>query len=429
MVSKISSKSLWIGLVSGIMILAIFSAGGAKAQPEVEWPVIDFQEIATGLDYPVHLTAAGDGSRRLFIVEQPGRILIYNNGLVSPPFLDIRDRVRSPRSGGGTEEGLLSVAFPPGFGSTKDHFYVYYTNLAGDNQVSRFSLSTIPEQANPESEELILYLDHPTYSNHNGGQLAFGADGYLYVGTGDGGGGGDPSDNAQNPASLLGKILRIDVEPDTPPVITPLHQIFLPLLSQGSHTSPKAYRIPPTNPFVGLSGYRPEIWALGLRNPWRFSFDTTTGDLFIGDVGQNEWEEINYQPAESPGGENYGWDVMEGKQCYLDLPCDPGEFVLPLFDYPHTSDNCSVTAGHLYRGLEYPGLQGIYFFADFCSGRIWGIQKSAADWLVHEFTSGAFVYGISSFGLDESGELYLVYRRADIGSIYRVQEVTPQVAP
>jgi glucose/arabinose dehydrogenase len=419
------SIPIWIGVLIGATLLVIISSSIATAKPEIAIPSIDFQETVSELDYPVHLTHAGDGSGRLFIVEQPGQILVDHNGLVGIPLLDIRDRVRSPRTGGGTEEGLLSVAFPPGFGSTKDHFYVYYTNNAGDNQVSRFSLSTIPEQADPASEELILYLDHPDQSNHNGGQLAFGPDGYLYIGTGDGGGGGDPHDNAQDPASLLGKLLRIDVEMEAQPVFTTNNQIYLPFASQGIATSPLAYRIPPTNPFVGLAGYRPEIWALGLRNPWRFSFDISTGDLFIGDVGQSQLEEIDYQPAGSPGGENYGWNLMEGSECYLNLPCDPTQYVLPVYDYSHTSDNCSVSAGQVYRGTDYPALQGIFFFADFCSGRIWGMQYNGTGWDVQELASGEFIYGISSFGLDENGELYLVYRREDQGAIYRILQSNP----
>jgi glucose/arabinose dehydrogenase len=409
----------------GAALFGLLTTRSVTAKPEIEIPAIDFQETVSGLDYPVHLTHAGDGSGRLFIVEQPGRILIYNNGLVSLPFLDIRDRVRSPRTDDGNEEGLLSMAFPPGFGSTKDYFYVYYTNNAGDNQVSRFSLSAIPEQADPTSEELILYLDHPDQSNHNGGQLAFGPDGYLYIGTGDGGGGGDPDNNAQNPASLLGKLLRIDVEMEAQPVFTATHQVFLPLAPLGTATSPMAYRIPPTNPFVGLADYRPEIWALGLRNPWRFSFDLSTGDLFIGDVGQTELEEIDFQPAASSGGENYGWDLMEGSECYLNLPCDPTQYVLPVYDYSHTGDNCSVSAGQVYRGTQYTALQGVFFFADFCSGRIWGMENNGTGWDVQELASGEFINGISSFGLDENGELYLVYHRADEGAIYRVVQSNP----
>ena len=425
MIRRLFRLSLLLFVLIGITMLAVITSGEVNAQPEVDWPTIDFQETITGLDYPVHLTHAGDGSGRLYIVEQPGQILIYHNGLISLPFLDIRDRVRSPRSGGTAEEGLLSVAFPPGFGSTNYHFYVYYTNNAGDNQVSRFSLGTIPEQADPASEEVILYLAHPGQTNHNGGQLVFGPDGYLYIGTGDGGGGGDPHDNAQNPASFLGKLLRIDVEMDVKPDFTPTHQVFFPVASQGNPSVPKVYWIPDDNPFIGLPGYLPEIWALGLRNPWRFSFDTSTGDLFIGDVGQNDWEEVDFQLADSPGGENYGWNIMEGEHCYLDLPCDPTGLVLPVYNYPHPGDNCSVTAGHVYRGLDYPGMQGIFFFADYCSGRIWGMQNSAAGWETKELASGMFTYGISSFGLDESGELYLVHRQADVGAIYKIVQPNP----
>lgn len=427
MIRRLVGLSVLLIFLSSITFLWFEGDIQAHATSEADLPDIDFQEIASGLDYPVHVTHAGDGSGRLFIVEQPGQILIYHNGLAVNPFLDIRDRVRSPRSTGGTEEGLLSVAFPPGFGITKDYFYVYYTNMAGDNQVSRFRLSTVPEQADPASEEIILYFDHPSNTNHNGGQLAFGSDGFLYIGTGDGGGSGDPDNNAQDPASLLGKILRIDVEMEATPSFTATHQIFLPLASQGISTSPITYRIPSTNPFVGISDYRPEIWALGLRNPWRFSFDTLTGDIFIGDVGQNLWEEIDYQPGDSPGGENYGWDVMEGKQCYLNLPCDPTGFVLPVFDYQHTdtNGNCSVSAGHIYRGAVYPDLQGIYFFADFCSGRIWGMQNNGGVWDVQELASGEFIFGVSSFGQDESGEIYMVYRRPEEGAVYRLLQANP----
>jgi glucose/arabinose dehydrogenase len=197
-----------------------------SAQGNADWPVLSFQEIASNLDYPVHIAHAGDGSGRLFIVEQPGSIRIYqSNSLLPEAFLDIQDKVRSPSSGGGSEEGLLSVAFPPSYGSSKDHFYVYYTNLSGNNQVSRFSLSNDPNRADPGSEQLVIYFDHPVNTNHNGGQLSFGPDGYLYIGTGDGGGGGDPFENAQDPASLLGKILRIDVDMEPEPGFDPVFQL------------------------------------------------------------------------------------------------------------------------------------------------------------------------------------------------------------
>ena len=412
--------------------LSLFIAIGLGAfQPKVsashqaEFPDITFQEVVSGLTYPVHLTNAGDGSGRLFIVEQGGKILIYKNTLLNQPFLDISDRVRSPLTGGGNEEGLLSVAFPPGFGLKVNHFYVYYTNLKGDNQVSRFNLSQNPDLADVNSEKAILYLDHPTYSNHNGGQIAFGPDGYLYIGTGDGGGSGDPFENAQNPASLLGKLLRIDVEIETALTFTSTQKIFLPLVSQGiPNTAPLQYRIPETNPFVGVSGYREEIWALGLRNPWRFSFDRASGDLFIGDVGQNLREEVDFQPFQSSGGENYGWDIMEGSMCYLDPACIPTGLTLPVYDYPHVDQNCSITGGYIYRGADFAGMQGIYFFADFCSGKVWGMRFNGLTWDVQELAQQDF--GIASFGEDESGELYLVFRGQTDGAIFQIVQATPR---
>ncbi|MGW8249674.1 MAG: PQQ-dependent sugar dehydrogenase, partial [Anaerolineales bacterium] len=310
-------------------------------------------------------------------------------------------------------------------GSTKNHFYVYYTNNAGDNRVSRFTLSSDPDKADPTSEELVIYFDHPVNTNHNGGQMAFGPDGYLYIGTGDGGGGGDPSGNAQDPGSLLGKILRIDVEFDLEPVFTATHQIYLPAIPQGNpNSTPLAYRIPDSNPFVGMPGYREEIWALGLRNPWRFSFDRPTNDLYIRDVGQSAREEVDFQPASSGGGENYGWNIMEGNVCYPSggTSCDMTGLTLPIFDYSH-DDGCSITGGFVYRGGDFPLMQGIYFFGDFCSGNIWGIQDSASGWDVQLLTGAP--YRISSFGEDQAGELYLLDRQADTGRVFRVLQTNP----
>ncbi len=321
-------------------------------QPDADWPALSFDEVVGNLDFPVYVADAGDGSGRLFIVEQKGVIRIFHNGLLIDAFLDIADRVRSPQSGGGAEEGLLSIAFPPGYGSLTDHFYVYYTNNFGDNRVSRFQLSSNPDIADPGSEELIIYFDHPVNANHNGGQLVFGPDGYLYIGTGDGGAAGDPHDNAQNPLSLLGKLLRIDVEAGSPPPFDASHWIYIPQAFRGQDGGqpPRAYRIPPDNPFFGMEGYREEIWALGLRNPWRFSFDRLKGDLYIGDVGQNNWEEVDFQPASSTGGENYGWDNWEANACF-EGPCNnPSGFVFPIFDYPHDyppNGNCSISGGYV----------------------------------------------------------------------------------
>jgi glucose/arabinose dehydrogenase len=345
----------------------------------------------------VHITNAGDGSGRLFVVEQAGRIRIIHNGVILSVFLDITDRVRSPFSGGGGEEGLLSVAFPPGYGSGKDHFYVYYTRTDGNNQVSRFSLGEDPLIADPNSEEIILTINHPTYQNHNGGQIIFGKDGFLYIGTGDGGGGGDPDQNAQDPSSLLGKLLRIDVEAGVIP-----------------------YKIPSSNPFVGLPGHQEEIWALGLRNPWRFSTDRQNGDLYINDVGQSSWEEINQQPGNNTGGTNYGWNILEGFDCYGASSCDDTGMTYPVYIYPtHVDGTCSITGGFVYRGQDYPELFGIYFYADYCNGKIWGLRNQNGNWDNHQFLDTP--YSISTFGEDEEGNLYFADRST--GKIYQIQAI------
>ena len=322
----------------------------------LSWPTISLNPVVGGLTQPTSITHAGDNSARIFITEQPGRIrIIKNDALQTTPFLDITGRI-----GSGGERGLLSVAFPPGYGSLKNHFYVFYTNPVGTLVIARYRPTTNPDAADPSSEEIILTIDHPTFGNHNGGQLQFGPDGYLYIGTGDGGGGGDPFGNAQNPAVLLGKLLRIDVE---------------------SAITPSTYSIPATNPYVGTPGYRGEIWALGLRNPWRFSFDRETGDLYLGDVGQDLWEEVNFQPANSGGGENYGWNILEGLHCFDPaVGCImPLRYSPPVAEYVHSSD-CSITGGYVYRGPGNPAMQGIYFYGDICSGKIRGLQNFNGNW-------------------------------------------------
>jgi glucose/arabinose dehydrogenase len=374
------------------------NAAPVTAKPEGEWPSVSLQEIiSAGLVKPVHITHAGDGSWRLFIVEQDGRIRIYQNGaLLATPFLNIGDRVRST----GDEEGLLSVAFPPDY-ATKRYFYVYYVNNPGDLVIARFHVpAATPNQANPHSEQILLTIPHPGFSNHNGGQLAFGQDGYLYIGTGDGGGGGDPNNNGQNPATLLGKMLRLDVESPA-----------------GSAT----YLVPSTNPFVGNPAVQDEIWALGLRNPWRFSFDRATGALYIADVGQNQLEEINVQAASSAGGENYGWRCYEGTLPYNTTGCGPqSQYTFPVYEYGRAL-GCSVTGGHVYRGAAHSALSGIYLYTDYCSGRIWGLRQGTNVWENHEFLAAGF--GISSFGEDEAGEIYAANRSN--GRIYRLAGPTP----
>jgi len=335
----------------------------------------------------VHVTHAGDGSGRIFVVEQAGRIRILDNGVVLPtPFLDIASRVASAG-----EQGLLSVAFPPGY-PAKRYFYVYYTPVPGDNTVvARYRATADNNIADNTSETIVLRVPQP-FGNHNGGQLAFGPDGYLYIGKGDGGGGGDPLNSGQRTDTLLGKILRVDVE-------------------SGAAT----YAIPPDNPFVGIAGILPEIWAVGMRNPWRFSFDRGTGDLYIGDVGQGNFEEIDFQPAGSAGGQNYGWNLMEGDSCYPPgtVVCDRNGLALPVFVYSHAL-GCSVTGGHVYRGSAIPSLQGVYLFGDLCTGRIWGIRKNGAAW-DNAVLSDNTGLTITTFGEDESGNVYVVnYANGDL---------------
>ena len=370
------------------------------AQGSITWPEISLSLHASGLNQPVHITHAGDGTGRLFVVERSGLIrIVKGEVLLGTPFLDIAARVGDQDS----EQGLLSVAFPPDY-SSQGIFYVYYTDNSGDTVVARYQVTPDPDVADSGSEEIILTIEQP-YTNHNGGQLAFGPnDGYLYIATGDGGSGGDPQNNAQNPASLLGKLLRIDVEPTQ--AISANHSVYLPILFTGNGPTEVhgSYKIPSDNPYTQTSGYRGEIWALGLRNPWRFSFDRQTGDLYVGDVGQGSYEEIDYQPASSSGGENYGWRIMEGFHCYNAGACDTSGLVLPVVEYDH-SLGCSVTGGLVYRGGDYPDMQGVYFYADYCSGRIWGLKHDGATW------QGALLletsHRIASFGEDEAGNLYL----------------------
>ncbi|MER3418866.1 MAG: glucose dehydrogenase, partial [Chloroflexota bacterium] len=353
---------------------------------------LTLEPLVRGLTAPLFVTGAGDGSGSLFVVEQAGRIRIVRAGrLLATPFLDIADRVRS-----GGEQGLLGLAFHPGFGPAEDRFYVNYTDRAGDTVVSEFRRSADPDRADPATERVLLRIDQP-FANHNGGMLAFGPDGYLYVGTGDGGSAGDPFDSGQRLDTLLGKLLRIDPEPGP--------------------AGP--YTVPPDNPFVGSAGARGEIWAYGLRNPWRFSFDRRTGQLWIADVGQDRYEEVDRAPEGLGRGANYGWARMEGRHCYPSgESCGGGSsgFVLPVAEYGH-DQGCSVTGGYVYRGTAFPALGGVYLFGDYCSGRIWGLASGGPDEQapVLLLRSGR---SISSFGEDDAGELYLT-DLAD-GSVWRV---------
>ncbi len=346
-----------------------------------------WQLTVAGLDKPEGLVNAGDGSGRLFIIEQAGlvRILILKEGILLPtPFLDLTSKVSCCG-----EKGLLGLAFHPKY-LENGYFYVDYTENVNNQLytvISRFSVSADdPEQADPTSEMRLLYIEQP-YQNHNGGQLQFGPEGYLYIGMGDGGSAGDPLGNGQSLQTMLGKILRIDVDSSEP------------------------YAIPPENPFANEGGVR-EIWLYGLRNPWRFSFDKLTGDVYIGDVGQDAWEEIDYLPMGNAGGENLGWNYYEGNHPYRGSPPLDAAFVMPVSEYGHDLGD-SVTGGYVYRGSDLPAWQGVYLYGDFSSGRVWGLlHLPDGGW------QNALVFdtnaNISSFGVDEDGEIYLVDYRGNI---------------
>ena len=352
--------------------------------------------VADGLNSPLFVTAPPLDPRRVFIVERPGKVLVLENGVLLPQaFLDVSARVwQADRFT--SERGLLGLAFHPDFESN-GRFFVYYTNLSGNNVIARYDVTADPNDADEDSEKILLTLNHPTYANHNGGQLAFGPDGFLYVGTGDGGGAGDPFANGQSETTLLGKLLRLDVNVDDPPY----------------------YRTPPTNPHTDATPPFDLIWARGLRNPWRFSFDRQTRELYIGDVGQDDWEEIDVQPADSAGGENYGWRVFEGDHCFNPAPLpacpDPATgFTFPVLEYDHSNGNCSITGGFVYRGCALPDLRGTYFFADYCSAFIRGFRYTNGtladerDWTADLAPlSGGPIDHISSFGEDARGELYV----------------------
>ncbi len=373
---------------------------------------LDLETIATGFTRPVAIRHAGDGSQRLFVIEQAGKIRIVDGGQVlATPFLDIVDLVQDA----GNEEGLLGLAFHPQF-ADNGYFFVNYTHdppTGGKDRtvVARYTVSASdPNLADPASAATLLEIEQD-FSNHNGGNILFGPDGYLYIGMGDGGSSNDPNERSQDPGTLLGKMLRIDVD-GTPPA-EPNDLCGLEA----------AYGIPPDNPFAGGSGDCDEIWAMGLRNPWRWSFDRYTGDLFVGDVGQNAIEEIDLEPWSSAGGLNWGWDCFEAS---TPNPNDPSPlcgaadlYEFPILEYDH-SLGCSVTGGYRYRGHSIAGLGGIYIFGDYCSGRIWfGTQQSDGRWTRALWRDTA--NSISSFGEDESGELYLVNLN---GTIYRFESAS-----
>lgn len=386
-------------------------ANGQTANASLSFAITLVPVVTTGLHQPVHVTNAGDGSGRLFVVERAGRIRVIKNGaLLAQPYLDISSLVQD----GYIEQGLLSVAFDPNF-ETNGAFYVDYTSLSGigDTVIARYVVGNpSADVASPVTVTNLLTITQPQV-NHNGGQLQFGPkDGYLYIGMGDGGGAGDQHGtigNAQDLSKLLGKLLRINVE--------------------GVPT----YTIPPTNPFTQTSGARHEVWAFGLRNPWRFSFDRVTGDLYIGDVGQDCFEEIDYQPASSHGGENYGWRLMEGfhqfdpnhmSNCSQPLISPPG-LTLPITDYIHPADE-AVIGGYAYRGNQFPQMHGVYFYGDEVTGKLWASwQVTPNHWTSSLMASTSLA--ISSFGEDESGELYVVDLNGGVYKIVSTQPVIPDL--
>lgn len=346
-------------------------------------------EIATGFNRPLYVTHAGDESNRLFLVEQSGKVWILNDGSRSAqPFLDISQIISPAALGTGfTEQGLLGLAFHPDFASNRQ-FFVNFTDRKGETVVAKYLVSeSNPFLADVNSGQVIFRLSQP-YSNHNGGHIEFGPDGYLYIALGDGGWANDPLGAGQNRGLLLGSILRIDIDGASP------------------------YTIPSDNPFVDDTGAHDEIWAYGLRNVWRFSFDRLTGDMYIADVGQNQWEEINFQPADSPGGENYGWNVWEGNHIFAGGHAP--NHVPPIFEYTRNM-GCSVTGGYIYRGEAVPDLYAAYIFGDFCTGRIWATWRdSELNWQTEQIMNTGMA--ISSFGEDEARELYVIDYA---GALYR----------
>jgi glucose/arabinose dehydrogenase len=354
-------------------------------------PSVQPELVTTGLKSPTSIVATSDkADSRLFILEQDGLIRIVDSSkkLINKPFLNISNKVLP-----GGEMGLLGMAFHPSY-KQNGYFYVNYVDKNQNTVIARYKVSSDANVADPASEKVLFTLKQP-YTNHNGGDLVFGPDGYLYIALGDGGSGGDPENRAQNKAEYFGKILRIDVDKGDP------------------------YSIPPTNPFVNEAGAKSEIWAYGLRNPWRISFDRTTGDLYIADVGQGELEEVNIQKATSKGGENYGWRCYEGKQTYkLDGCGDIGKYVMPVLEYDHNEDRCSITGGYVYRGTKYPALDGKYFYGDYCNGQLFYADNKNGTWT--NVLAAETSYSISTFGQGNDGELYFADFKT--GGIYHLRD-------
>jgi len=397
---RIPGSAALVGVLGGLLV-----ALPAPAQPPFD--DLGLETVVTGLPgSPVAITHAGD--ERLFLTLQEGLIVVWDGERLLPePFLDLRDRVLS-----GGERGLLSTAFHPEF-DQNGLFFVDYTNLAGDTVVARFRVSDDPNRADRDSAVTLLQIGQP-FANHNGGQLQFGPDGFLYIGMGDGGSANDPMCNAQRTDTLLGKMLRLDVDVNS--------------------DQPPFFGIPAGNPFRGPGDPPDEIWAVGLRNPWRFAFDRLTGDLFIADVGQGAREEVSFQPAGSPGGENYGWKRMEGTLCLSDRncplpvpPCDDPAFIDPIIEYDHSEGDCAVVGGYVYRGSAIEGLDGVYFYGDFCTGIVRAAERFGATWVSRDLPLS--VPSLSSFGEDLDGELYLASLQGNLFRLTGLAAPPPPAEP
>lgn len=383
-----------------LLVASLFWTSLAQAQDDVitsrqsapDPASIKLTEIANGFQRPLYLTPAGDGTGRLFVVEQSGKIKVLQDGeVLETPFLDVSSLISQEALGTNyTERGLLGLAFHPNY-EENGQFYINYTDRNGGTVIARYQVSlSNPNIADSGSAEIIFQISQP-FANHNGGHMAFRpSDGYLYISLGDGGSANDPLGSGQNPFTLLGSILRIDVDNGSP------------------------YSIPADNPFAGDIEGADEIWVYGLRNVWRFSFDSATNDMFIADVGQNEWEEVNFQSVESKGGENYGWNVWEGTHAFA--RGEAPNHVLPFAEYNHSS-GCSITGGYIYRGSVISDLTATYLFGDYCTGIVWASYRDEnLQWQTNQFLQTGM--NISSFGEDENGELYIINYE---GIIYRIE--------
>ena len=382
-----TARLLWLAALLGCQSGSTAPGPGPGPGPAPGPPELHL--VTDQLSDPVFVTAPPGDTGRLFVVEQGGRIrVLHHDSLLAMPFLDIAGHIAA-----GGERGLLSLAFHPDY-ATNHRFYVYFTNPAGDIRIVRYLVGADPDRADSTSGDTVLAVAHPSHDNHNGGLVVFGPDGKLYAGLGDGGGSGDPDHNGQNRKALLGKLLRLDVDAGSP------------------------YAIPADNPFAGDTGARGEIWVYGLRNPWRFSFDRLTGDLYIGDVGQDLWEEVDVLPAGLPGGENYGWNEMEGNHCYAATTCPLPGLTLPVLEYSHTQ-GCTVIGGIVVRDSTVPNLVGRYLYGDYCGGWVRSFLYAAGHATDQREWPALTVGGaLSSFGEDARARVYLTTLS---GNLYRIE--------